>query len=216
MTTKIRLVAGSPSFILYATSALAAAIFFVGRHYGLTRVDWPGWLQAVGSVWAILVAVWVPWQQAEANERREKQKEADDVAALLRSIRTELSGTLDRAQNVFGGALDKLPRGKPFLAYLPVSEDPFIIYNALLPKIGTVRDDTTRDQIVRTYKAARGFILTIHRHNSMYETWDLSDSNGDKVIALKKYEELLKYTPLLQESYREMKREIAKLLPMLP
>lgn len=215
MTTRLREIAGSPRFILYATAILAILTFLAGRHYGLTRADWPGWLQAVGSVWAILVAVWVPWQQAEAHERREKQKESDELGSLLRLIRTEISLIFERVTDIFGTDLDNPSAAEPYLRHLPVPNDPFKIYNALLPNLGIIRDDATRDQIVRTYRYATGLFLSIHLNNRLIDDWHHSEISADKVAAEKRHNDLVTHYRPLQESYRLTKKEVEKLLRLL-
>jgi len=215
MTTKIRHLAGSPRFILVATLALSILTIAIGNLCKLNRSDWPGWLQAVGSIWAILVAVWVSWQQAEMQQRREDVKGREEVSALLRSIRSELISITDRTNQTFGPELDKLTDGQPFFAHIPISKEPFTIYNALLPKIGTISDDTLRDQIVRTYRAAQGLVQTIHHHNELVSTWqDAIDTNRENKA--KQCRAMVSaYTGILKESYLEVKDEIGKLAHML-
>lgn len=215
MKTKLREIAGSPRFILFATTLLAIVTFVTGRYYGLTRIDWPGWLQAIGSVWAILVAVWVSWHQAEAHERREKQKEADELAGLLNSFRTELSCMFDRIHDLYGADLEAIEPGQPFASHLPVPDDPFVIYNALLPKLGTIRDDVVREQIVRTYREANGFFLTIHLHNRLANAWYLRDESAGEQFSRQRYDDLVGYSPVLKTGYSNAKNAVAKLLPLL-
>lgn len=215
MKIRLRKIAGLPSFIVYATAILAILTFLIGQHYDFSRADWPGWLQAIGSVWAILVAVWVSWQQAEAHERREKQRESDELRSLLRLVRTEISLMFERAAETFGNDLDKLSPGEPYLTHLPVPADPFKIYNALLPKLGIVHDDVTRDQIVRAYRFAHGLFLSIHLNNRLIDDWYSSDLNADEDIADKRYRDLVTHCRPFREGYLLARKEVEKLLLLL-
>lgn len=67
------------------------ALIRLGRTYDLTKSDWSGWVQAVGSIGAILAGFIVVDQQIKSAARlaRRERREADDdrvVAALCTAL----------------------------------------------------------------------------------------------------------------------------------
>ncbi|MFC7514582.1 hypothetical protein ACFQUU_06160 [Herbaspirillum sp. GCM10030257] len=86
-------------WIGYALFAIAgiAAIILIARAIGDDDTDWPAWVQAVGSIIAIGIAIWIPARQRERElkEKRLQQAElelilAQQVYFLLINLRDEL------------------------------------------------------------------------------------------------------------------------------
>ncbi|AKJ28790.1 hypothetical protein [Caldimonas brevitalea] len=63
------------SFLLFATLHMTG----VSNWLMEAEIDWPAWTQAVGSVVAIAVAVWLP-----AADRRRQRREQDEAAYVQR------------------------------------------------------------------------------------------------------------------------------------
>jgi ABC-type nickel/cobalt efflux system permease component RcnA len=155
---------------LVAFLVLAVAISIcVGRHYGLSRDQWAAWVQAVGSVLAILVAVWVSWHQSEQQRIHQAEAERAEVAGVLRSLRAEVETTLSYAGNHIAERLDSVRPGAPITFVFPLPEYPFPIFDALIPKLGLIPEAQLQRQIVDTFSAAKGLALTIHHNNDLSE-----------------------------------------------
>src|ERR1700693_3912733 len=93
--------------------------------------EWPSWVQAVGSIGAILVAIWVLRKQnAQAIER-----ENDEILQLLFSLQDEISVTAEGFAENGGKALLALTSGA-FTNRVPLSENAFVVYNGSTSKIG--------------------------------------------------------------------------------
>lgn len=176
MKTSIRDRLRSPWFVVATTSAVAAFTFCIGQSYGLTRNEWPGWLQAVGSIFAILVAVWVPWQQVEQQRRAQETKDADELRGILQCVHAELFASLLFAEKNIGPAIQKVPADMPIRSIFPMAKDPFPIYSSLMPQLGKITDSDMRRSIVLTFTAARSFVLTIRYHNELVEALDRSEA----------------------------------------
>jgi hypothetical protein len=222
MTTKISLISASPRFILVITAGVTIATCLLGWHFNLDRNQWPGWVQAVGSVLAILVAVWVSWQQADSQQRREAQNAEDELHGLISAIKTEIETNSANAHDAIGKHLLTLSPGTHFNGIMPISEDPFDIYNAALPKLGLIRDPELRAQIVRTYSLAKGFVLTLRYHNALVENLETAQiehelgptqNTSSRIRILKA--ELVGYTQVLCGTYKKMNLATDTLLPML-
>jgi hypothetical protein len=222
MATKIKEFAGSLGFILGATVIVNFAALLLGRSNIENSQDWPGWVQAIGSIEAILIAVWVSWQQTENQRQREIEKDTAELKGLLRALRTEIKGSIEQARYTLGQALKDVTASTPYLCTLPISDDPFDIYNAMLPRLGLIEDDALRDQIVRTYQMAKGLVLTLRYHNELVAAYEraqlqfqMVESDATKRELTVKVAELSGYSPVLRDSYEKVNKEVDTLFPML-
>lgn len=68
-------------------------IAILGNHYELTKSDWSGWVQAIGSIAAIIGAFWIAKNQ-HANERKlEKDKRRADERLRFKIVKAVFSKT---------------------------------------------------------------------------------------------------------------------------
>ena len=222
MTTKIREFASSLPFILIATAIVSGITFAIGRHYALNRDEWPGWVQAVGSVEAILVAVWVAWQQAESQRRRDEEKERAELRGMLQSLRSEMEASLEFAQTEIGAFLNNTQFGTAFRYTYPITEDPFPIFSGYIPKLGMIADDQLRHQVVITYASARSFVLTIVHHNKLVAAFDVASAKAAEIphpITLndaKRCEMVLAaYSDTLRDAYKRIESQAAAMIEAL-
>lgn len=97
-------------YSLFAIAGIAAVIG-IGVAFGLGKSDWAAWVQAVGAIIAVGVAIWVParQRQLERNDLWQKEKEADIVqwarvfavvadTAVLHEYHLNLSGRFVRGE----------------------------------------------------------------------------------------------------------------------
>ena len=49
-------------------------LILVGRAYNLDKGEWASWVQAVGSILAIMVAFWIAYHQLQHSRRLEKER----------------------------------------------------------------------------------------------------------------------------------------------
>jgi hypothetical protein len=198
-------------------------LVLLGRVNDLSKSDWSGWVQAVGSVGAILVAVGVAHHQSESQREREESKGRDDVSGLLRCLRSELEVALAQLVAGVGPLIEATKPDSPFDITFPVPEDPFHIYNALIPKLGTIRDDNLRNQIVRAYAAGKSFILTMRFNNDLVQKMRAAEDGyranlknllgRQQMIACS--EIFGRYGNQVRRSYTTLKAETDILMPML-
>lgn len=222
MTSRLRRIAGSPRFIFIATVTLATITVLIGRHYCLTRADWPGWLQAVGSIWAILVAVWVSWQQAESQRQRDEDAQRAEINGLIKSLLAEVETTLQYAGNEIAGELEQVEPGTPFLSRIRLPEYPFPIFDTLIPRLGTIGDDALRRQIVHGYSRAKSFALTLNMHSdlvSALHTAEVKYRETPTEAALENmvnlHDQLTRYSDTLREMFEPTRQELRSLLNAL-
>ncbi|MGX9698135.1 hypothetical protein ACWYXK_14205 [Janthinobacterium lividum] len=139
----------------------------VGLQQGLKASDWAAWVQAVGSVIGIALAIYVPARQNTLQRRRESQREAEEISATLKGIKSEIQALQTNLEENVGDELRKISPGTPFKTEILIRENPFVVYNAVAPRIGTISDDALRSAIIETYTAGMSFILAITCNNDL-------------------------------------------------
>jgi len=220
MTTKFQQLAESPRSVLYAVIIVAVAFTAGGLFYGLK--EWASWVQAIGSVVAILVAVWVSWYQGQSQRRHDEAQRESELSGMLRSVRAELTSSLAFAENHIGRRLDEVPEGQPVRYTFPMAENPFPIFEAFIPKLGMIKEDVLRTKIVATFAAARSFVITTRYHNDMVAELDAAsirrmhdDSLESEVDLEIRFTNLAGYSASLRNSYDESINAGRELLTIL-
>lgn len=167
------------TLITYAAIVISAILGLGGYEYvgwsDLEPSDWAAWLQAVGSVGAILVAVWVSADQQKKQRIRDDERDAEEVKHMLRSIRDEIWVTYDDFRKRTGKLFENSKTGMPFNFKIPLAELPFPVYEASVGKLGRVPSDELRKLVIVGYGRARGFILSIKYNNGLVERYEQAD-----------------------------------------
>jgi hypothetical protein len=149
---------------------LITDLILVGRECGLSKSDWAAWVQAVGSIIAIAIAIWVPYKQkqdAAAADVKDRHEEARRVCLAIRDELTMLQRLFTDGPNV--SALLAIPPGEIFNRVLP-SVDPierFPIYGAVIGRLTMIDDDQLRQDIISAYEWATGLIHAGMQNNRM-------------------------------------------------
>jgi uncharacterized membrane protein len=142
----------------FAVVLLAGAVFLIlykiGNYFGLDKNTWAAWVQAVGSIAAIVGAIWISKNQhiKDRELEVEKQRKADlqileAIAALIAraSATCELlleAWNVDQAARL--GLGDQIADAKQAIDRLPYFEIPnarLVTHIALLPRsLGMLED----------------------------------------------------------------------------
>lgn len=210
----------------YAALMVIFATWFIGYYCvnwnDLEPADWAAWVQAIGSVLAILVAVGVAWHQTESQRHRDEKREAGEARAILKCLRADMESHLEQVSTGFAPILHATDDGAPVLSIFPISEDPFSMYNAMLPRLGLIQDDELRSQIVRSYAAAKSFVLTVRCNNDLVTrcrlALELHDHTGTDASAralTTATQSRDRYGDKVRESYCRVRDQAAILKPML-
>ncbi|WP_144139147.1 hypothetical protein [Paraburkholderia sp. BCC1884] len=132
------------------------------------------WVQALGSVVAILAAVGVAYSQFEQTRKleidRAAAEEAKDMAetrAFVQAVRQELTVIWDGYADKIRPLLHAVPENDFFNGLVPVDGHIFTIYNNASPRVGKVDDEELRGLIVKTYARAKGFVYSLQMNNAM-------------------------------------------------
>lgn len=213
---------GLPRFILVATVSLTLVTVLVGRYNNLSRTDWPGWLQAVGSVWAVLVAVWVSWNQSESQRTRDELAAKAEIAGVIRCLRAEVETTLMYANSHIASDLNISRSGTPFRVMFPIPDNPFPIFDALIPKLGIISNDEMQREIIHTYAVAKSLAATIRHHNLMLNELSAAEVRQNEqpfaitdIAVRKHFLELAAYSDALRSEFNPAMENMRALLQIL-
>lgn len=183
----------------------------------------PAWVQAIGSIIAILIAVLIAAHQHSAQTRRDEESAHRAVQALLKIIRVEVEVLFEISERNVGSALESSPPGTPFLSIFPVTEHPFTIFDAVAPRLGEVSDEVLRRNIIRGFSIAKSYIATFRFHNELVEEYDrlslignFDPESPEAQIIPGKLAVLTAYSDTLRGWHQEVKRQIEILLEVLP
>jgi hypothetical protein len=90
-----RFLIGYPIFIA------AGALGILSWQFDFTEVDWPAWVQAVGSIAAIGVAIWVSHRQHENERALDVDRQRLDNIRRLKAVKAVLVQICTLAQSLY-------------------------------------------------------------------------------------------------------------------
>jgi hypothetical protein len=131
------------------------------------------WVQAVGSIGAILAAIWVANYQYERARRDDHEETKAFVGAVVEELRTIWKGySADTREHL----LEVPENGFLDLIY-PVTSDAFTIYNGASVRVGKVDDAELRRLIVHVYAQAKGIVSSYQLNNEMVRAfWETNSA----------------------------------------
>lgn len=161
-----------------------AVLVFARLFIPTDRFDWPAWVQAVGSIAAILVAAWIPFLQKQDAITAEKERNREDARRICLAVRDELSmlqGLFTKAPNVV--ALLGLRPGDVFDVLVPVvvPGERFSIYRSVVGRLTLIDDDQLRQEIIWAYEFAIGMIHAgLQNNRLLLEVRELDRANQEE------------------------------------
>jgi type II secretory pathway pseudopilin PulG len=210
----------------YAGAALLAVATLLFYEFipwaAVKREEWPAWVQAVGSIIAIGIAILVPyWQQKKARQSAAAD-EAQTVRQMLRSLRDEIRAVSESFGHRNGKLLIESEPGSFFNVTFPFVDRPFPIYDAAVARLGQVPNDELRRLIIIGYAHAMSFVATARFNNLLVQQYDHAHHEAevynDAPYIAQREKRLLtgtKYGDQLREAYRGARAVTAELLVAL-
>lgn len=174
--------------------------------------DIAGIVQGIGSLAAVVVAVWIYAKQY----RDKKADDENQTRAFVEAIVAEVQAAWDGYCIEVHPALQTLPDGQHFGMTYPILSEPFAIYNNGASSVGKIADAELRRMIAQTYALARGMIFTFMLNNSMLAEYNqllrmYHQPNRDAVIA-DRLNDLRDYAVKLKERDQWMTTAVPALL----
>ncbi|NRO99420.1 hypothetical protein GWC77_26410 [Paraburkholderia sp. NMBU_R16] len=164
-----------------------------------TASDIAAWVQGVGSLLAIIAAVWIYARQYEDK----KVADEAEIRAFVESIRDEVKATWGAYCIEMHSAVKSLEPGEYFNMIYPVSVDAFSIYNASAHMVGKVDDPELRSMIVGTYVQAKGLINSFLLNNELLAEY----KSLSRAYGLPNREAVLNAQLLILQSYASKLKE---------
>lgn len=196
---------------------LMAAVLMI-RFSPLWSQEAAGWVQAIGAIVAIGIAIWVPYWQQEQARRQATESEANQVEHLLRSLLDEMLVVSANFGKRNGKLLLDTPDGDGFHFNIPLIDHPFPIYEASVGRLGQIPSDVLRKRLVTGYGHAMGFVSNVRFNNLLVQRFEqayyLASVNDDQVhqdFVDMHRAMLAEYCKSLKTSYREAMDHMVKM-----
>lgn len=160
-----------------------------GLFAGLSKSDWASWVQAVGSVAAILLALWVGHRDSRLRDREGQKKRADTIAFALDLV--------DYAQHIAAETylnVHKWPRGLPL-------------------RIDMDRLRRTQDMLQLGINAGQMGTLTplLRAHNSLTNLATLVDPCNGFVLSGPTASQLIDAEQMIADGFKKAHGDLKKL-----
>ncbi|WP_153065790.1 hypothetical protein [Achromobacter xylosoxidans] len=210
-----------PKLVAIGGVAVGVGLAFSGWPYSDGQT-WAAWVQAVGSIGAILVAVWVAYDQHKKTGRRVVEERTTEVRNVLAGLRDELEVLWGLYMRQVGTAVEASLPGTIIPMWWPAPEDPFTVYKSVVGKIGCVENDTLRRSIIATYALASGLLLTFQAHNRFFDEGVAAMKRANEEPCAKNQnlqaeavDEWISYDDQLRTQHSETKRSLDETLQLL-
>lgn len=204
--------------LIFLCYGLAAAI----DGYGVASSEAAGWVQAIGSIAAIGVAIWVSHRQHEKEKERSSEDDKIELVNMLRSIRDEISVVTEEFAANSGKQLFEGAEGTAYMFKVPLGDRNFPIYEAYVEKIGKIPHEDLRRLIVIAYGRALGVVQGLKMNNALVEKFEDADylarvMNDDvhKGLRQRTLAVLEEYGDTLRADYRKAQSCVEELLKAL-
>lgn|GEM_PF-5209653 len=171
------------------------------------------WVQAIGSVLAILAAVWIMHRQHEQQIKRDEE----EIKNMLFGIRSEIEFYYEgKIKGGIGESITtRIPDGGQFKEITNLSTNSSYIYYSQAKNIGKIKNAALRSQIIEAYSSIFDLegAVTLNNQvasNYFYIRTNLPAFNEDMENLLRSSANTLK------NELNKAKPRIEKLLEMLP
>lgn len=190
------------------------------RHPATNSEAVAAWVQAVGSIGAILAAIWVSHKQYRDTRELEAQRAAESTAkelsetvAFVQAIREELRSIWFGYSSDTRKRLLTVPQGEYLDHIYPVSSDAFTIYNGSSSRVGKVPDAELRRLIVVVYAQAKGLVSSFQFNNTLIREYGAIDTSStgtpnDMLLGIVKHRELVASASKLKERDAAIDRDL--------
>lgn len=177
-----------------AGAAVMLAVFVL--NWPSTSSEWAVWVQAFGSIGAILGAVYLFDQDKRHQRLINEENKKNEQKSLIVSLKSELSVRHSQYMHRIGGRIDKGELSKQGGFEWKVPDNPFNVYTSSASRLGEIQGDSLRGLIIQTYAEMEGLLLTIAtlkevlRHKSDDKYLEVGDDDPNYVLETEKHHRL--------------------------
>ncbi|KNY09175.1 hypothetical protein AKG08_20405 [Achromobacter piechaudii] len=193
----------------------------LAKHWPTDSSEWAGWVQAIGSIGAILTAVWVSHRDNQNAAQRALESEKQEGKRAAAALATELAVHWKHYQEVAGGAIECHTKGTAFLSYWFPPEHPFPIYRGYSGRLHLIDSTELQEALIFAYSSFQT-LFTAYRSNnkSMDEldeinrltTQQFSQASelGNVIIA-----RMSRYSPSINNAHERTKHAVSQVQSLL-
>jgi len=177
------------------------------------------WVQAVGSIGAILVAILVSRQQFSHARVQDEQRRQQELRAFVQAIHAELQTLWAGYSAKVGAHLSLVRDDGAFTGVWPATIEAFTIYNNNSAFVGKIEDAKLREMVVEGFARFKGVILSVGLNNRFIQEHSSAYSIADPLLRttelLRTQDQLVGYLPQLKTADTELKAFIPGLITAL-
>ncbi|WYX26568.1 hypothetical protein WJ969_14290 [Achromobacter xylosoxidans] len=183
--------------------------------------DWASWVQAFGSIGAILIAVWVSHRDNQNAVERAARAEQEEGERAAEALGTELLVHWKHYQDVAGAAIEGHSAGTAFKSYWLPPEDPFPMFHAYAGKMHLIANANLREQLVYAYSSFQTLFSAYKSNNKSMDELNeinrLMSQNYSEANALGKVviERMTRYSASVKNAHDRAKHATAKVAMLL-
>lgn len=199
-----------------AIAALTVVLLaFLALNPPNTVSDLAAWVQGLGSVGAVFVAIFVINLQHTRQQNIEKARQDAEVSHMLTALRDEAETLLSLFIDRFGSRIAGIQTGEPLDSLYPVGTDVFQIFEGYKGSIGEIQDRDLRKKIVVAYAHARGLVYSIKLNNMLIHEYKqartnelLNSTNETRSIMHGSFESLVNYASVIKPAWAQTQHHV--------
>ncbi|GEM_PF-7079439 len=137
----------------------------LAKYWPTNSGEWASWVQAIGSIGAILTAVWVSHRDNQTAAQRALQSELQEGKRAAAALATELTVHWKHYQEVAGGGIESHTKGTAFLSYWNPPEHPFPMYRGYSGRLHLINSTELQAALISAYSSFQT-LFTAYRSNN--------------------------------------------------
>lgn len=180
------------------------------------------WVQAVGTIVALGIAIFIPYWQHEKQRKREQEKEETEIQNMLCALRDEITIFRDAFMKAIGKKVLEKPDGPIYMLFIG-EQYPFHCYARIQYDFAKIKDNLLRKQITATYGSVEQMFYVLKEHRKIADEY-LSErtyamrrgQEGNIALEKELNKAVAETSVMLRDWIREINKQIDLLLEMLP
>lgn len=183
--------------------------------------DWAAWVQAFGSIGAILIAVWVSHRDNRNAVDRAALAEQEEGSRAAEALSTELIVHWQHYQDVAGAAIERHPTDTAFKSYWLPPENPFPMFHGYAGKMHLIANADLRKQLVYAYSSFQTLFSAYKSNNKSMDELNeinrLMSQNHTEASALGRVviERMTRYSASIRNAHERTKNATSKVAMLL-
>lgn len=180
----------------WAKAGIAVGLVVFVLNWPSTSSEWAAWVQAFGSIGAILGAIYLFDQDKRHQRLINEENKKNEQKSLIVSLKSELSVRQSQYMDRIGGLIDRGWLSEQGCFEWKVPDNPFNVYTSSASRLGEIQSDSLRELIIKTYAEMEGLLLTIEtlkevlRYKTDDEFLELGDDDLNYVLVTERHHRL--------------------------